>query len=90
MNKENEDKTITDLTIVSPSDYSDSPTLIEITTYIREDQAFALEILENAERYRLGRDFDRAILIQEALDLLIERSIAAADLRKNRIVKRGD
>ena len=47
--------------------------LIEITTYIREDQALALEILENARRYSSGANFDKGTLIREALDLMIDR-----------------
>ena len=89
MAKEGEDKAITDLTILGLDDQTGSSTLVEITTHIREDQAFALEILENAERQRLGKDFDRAKLIQEALDLLVEKHIVIVDLRKNRIVKKG-
>ena len=89
MAKEGEDKAITDLTILGLDDQTGSSTLVEITTHIREDQAFALEILENAERQRLGKDFDGAKLIQEALDLLVEKHIVIVDLRKNRIVKKG-
>src|SRR5262245_7303752 len=83
MTDEKADKKITDLTILTQNDDSNSSTLIEITTYIRADQAFALEIVENAERHRLGKDFDKAKLIQEALDLLIEKHIVAVRLKKN-------
>jgi hypothetical protein len=62
--------------------------LIEITTYIREDQVLALEILENARRHALGANFDRATLIREALDMLIEKHIVAMGLRRNDIVER--
>jgi len=62
--------------------------LIEITTYIREDQLLALEILENARRHSLGANFDRSTMIREALDMLIEKSIVAIDLRRDKIVKR--
>ena len=47
--------------------------LIEITTHIREDQAWALEILGFLREQVLGANFDRATLIREALDLLIEK-----------------
>jgi len=40
---------------------------------IREDQALALEILENARRYSSGANFDKGTLIRVALDLMIER-----------------
>lgn len=89
MAEDNADKRITDLTIANPTDENDSSTLVEITTYIREDQAFALEILENAERQRAGKDFDKATLIQEAIDLLIEKHIVVIDLRKHNLVKKG-
>jgi hypothetical protein len=47
--------------------------LIEITTYIREDQAWALEILGFRREQMLGVNFDRATMIREALDLLMEK-----------------
>ena len=82
MDKEVADETGTDLALISGNDRESSP-LVEITTHIREYQALALEILENAERQRLGRDFDKAQLIQEALDLLIEKRLVAVRLAKN-------
>jgi hypothetical protein len=47
--------------------------LIEITTHIRDDQAWALEILGWKRQEYLGVNFDKATLIREALDLLIEK-----------------
>jgi hypothetical protein len=47
--------------------------LIEITTHIREDQAWALELLGWKREIFLGVNFDKATLIREALDLLIEK-----------------
>jgi hypothetical protein len=47
--------------------------LIEITTHIREDQAWALEILGCLRERTLGANFDKATLIREALDLLTEK-----------------
>src|SRR5215471_2269596 len=47
--------------------------LIEITTRIREDQAWALELLGFLRELTLGVNFDKATLIREALDLLIEK-----------------
>jgi len=47
--------------------------LIEITTHIREDQAWALEILGSHRQIVLGVNFDKATLIREALDLLMEK-----------------
>ncbi|MBO0726302.1 MAG: hypothetical protein J2P52_11930 [Blastocatellia bacterium] len=47
--------------------------LIEITTHIREDQAWALELLGVKRQIFLGVNFDKATLIREALDLLIEK-----------------
>ena len=65
----------------------DSADLIEITALIRPHQAFALEILETAEKQRFGKDFDRNKLIQEALDLLIEKHIVAVRLSDNKLAK---
>jgi hypothetical protein len=64
--------------------------LIEITTYIREDQALALEIIENARRYGMGVNFDRGTLIREALDLLIEKNVVGIDLRRDQMVSGAD
>ena len=47
--------------------------LIEITTHIREDQAWALEILGVQRQIILGVNFDKATMIREALDLLMEK-----------------
>jgi len=47
--------------------------LIEITAHIREDQAWALELLGWKRQTYLGVNFDKATLIREALDLLIEK-----------------
>jgi len=47
--------------------------LIEITTHIREDQAWALEMLGVERQVFLGVNFDKATLIREALDLLMEK-----------------
>jgi len=64
-------------------DSSDAPTLVEVTTYIREDQAVALEIIRNAERQMRGGDCDQAELFQEALDLLINARLIPIRLRAN-------
>jgi hypothetical protein len=47
--------------------------LIEITTHIREDQAWALEMLGLERQIFPGVNFDKATLIREALDLLMEK-----------------
>jgi hypothetical protein len=59
----------------------DSP-LVEVTTYIREDQACALEMIQIAEQQARGSPCDQAELFQEALDLLIRARIIAIDQRK--------
>jgi arginyl-tRNA synthetase len=61
------------LALTSQKEENEAEELIEITTYIREDQALALEILENARRYSSGANFDKGTLIREALDLMIEK-----------------
>ena len=47
--------------------------LIEITTHIREDQAWALEVMGFRREQMLGVNFDKATMIREALDLLMEK-----------------
>jgi hypothetical protein len=54
--------------------------LIEITTHIREDQAWALEILGFLREQGLGPNFEKATLIREALDLLIEKYHIPAEM----------
>jgi|GEM_PF-5798526 len=67
------------LIIQRPED--EAPGLVEITTYIREDQALALDILQTAERQRGGQPCDQARLVQEALDLLIKARIFPIKIR---------
>jgi len=83
-----EDKMSKPLARTDQKEENDVEELIEITTYIREDQVLALEILENARRLSPGSNFDRTTLIREALDLLIEKHIVAIDMRRDKIVKR--
>ena len=59
--------------LTSQKEENEAEELIKITTHIREDQALALEILENARRYSSGVNFDKGTLIREALDLMIEK-----------------
>jgi len=59
--------------LTSQKEENEAEELIEITTFVREDQALALEILENARRYSSGVNFDKGTLIREALDLMIEK-----------------
>jgi hypothetical protein len=59
--------------LTSRKEENEAEELIEMTTYIREDQALALEILENARRYSSVVNFDKGTLIREALDLMIEK-----------------
>jgi hypothetical protein len=69
----NEDETNDRLVLVSDVAAESDEYLIEITTHIREDQAWALEILGILRQQNLGVNFDKATLIREALDLLIEK-----------------
>jgi hypothetical protein len=56
--------------------------LVQITTYIREDQACALEMIRLAEQQYRGAPCDQAELFQEALDLLINSRLIVADRKK--------
>jgi hypothetical protein len=55
--------------------------LVQVTTYIREDQACALEMIRLAEQQYRGAACDLAELFQEALDMLINSRLIIADRR---------
>jgi hypothetical protein len=70
--------------LIIPSAERDSPGLpglVEVTTYIREDQACALEMIQIAEQQHRGAPCDQAELFQEALDLLIKTRFFVIDNR---------
>lgn len=52
---------------------SRKPTLAKVTIYVRPDQVLAVEKIQVAERERTGKRRDKSELIQEALDLLVEK-----------------
>ena len=68
-----EDEISNHLVPVSEATAESDEYLIEIKTHIREDQAWALEMLGFLRQLAHGVNFDRATLIREALDLLIEK-----------------
>ena len=86
MSEEKNSVEASDTALVTGNDRETSP-LVEITAYVRADQALALEILENAERQRVGGKFDRDDLIRQALDLLIEKRLVAIRLAKHASMK---
>jgi len=47
--------------------------LAKVTLYVRPDQVAGLEEIQLAERRRTGRKPDKSDLVQEALDLLIQK-----------------
>lgn len=49
------------------------PSLAKVTLYIRPDQVLAIEAIQLDERQKTGKKPDKSDLIQEALDLLIEK-----------------
>jgi hypothetical protein len=65
-----------------------SKELIGIMARIREDQAFALELMENSQIDKTGGS-DRDALIREALDMLIKERIKVLDLRGKHFLKTG-
>ena len=71
--------------LMIPPAENDSPQLIEVTTFIREDQALALEMIQLAERQRGGAGSDQAVLFQEALDMLINTRLRAIRLNKKEL-----
>jgi len=59
----------------------DSPNLVQITAYIREDQLLGLEIIQTAEQQKRKEFYDASNLIQEAVDLLIQKHLIAVRLK---------
>lgn len=60
-------------------DSSEQPTerpkkqdVAKVTLYIRPEQVLAIEKIQLAERERTGQRKDKSVLIQEAIDLLVE------------------
>ena len=59
---------------VSKADVPDEKLpLSKVTVYIRPQQVIAVEAIQLAERQRTGQKPDKSELMQEALDLLIEK-----------------
>jgi hypothetical protein len=73
--------------LIIPFVERDSPALVEVTTYIREDQACALEMIQIAEQLHRGAPCDQAELFQEALDILIKARMIVIDKRASKISK---
>ncbi len=51
----------------------EKPELAKVTLYVRPDQVTAIEDIQLRMRKRTGKKPDKSDLIQEALDLLIEK-----------------
>lgn len=51
----------------------ENPKLQKVTFYVRPEQILKLEEIQLQERRRTGRRRDKSDLVQEALDLLIQR-----------------
>jgi hypothetical protein len=49
------------------------PRLEKVTLYVRPDQVMKIEEIQLAERRRTGKRPDKSDLVQEALDLLIQK-----------------
>jgi hypothetical protein len=73
--------------LISPFVERDSPALVEVTTYIREDQACALEMIQIGEQLHRGAPCDQAELFQEALDMLIKARMIVIDKRASKMSK---
>lgn len=57
--------------VIQPTQKSES--LEKVTLYIRPEQVIALEQIQLSERQRTGKKPKKSELVQEALDLLIEK-----------------
>jgi hypothetical protein len=71
--------------LIPRSAESDLPKLVQVTTYIREDQALALEMIQLAEQQKSGQQVDQAELFQEALDLLIKAHLIPIKIQRDPI-----
>jgi hypothetical protein len=71
-----------DTLMILPTE-NNSSGLVEVTTYIREDQALGLEMIQLAEQ-QSGVRCDQAALFQEALDMLINTRLAGICLSKKK------
>jgi len=70
--------------LIVPAVGRDSPELVEVTTYIREDQACALAMIQLAEQQYRGSPCDQAELFQAALDLLINSRLFMINKSRSR------
>ncbi len=64
--------TIFDSSPSEPPNHRSDP-LAKVTLYIRPDQVVAIEDIQLAERKSTGKRPDKSELVQEALDLLVEK-----------------
>lgn len=55
------------------SDPAVRPKLEKVTLYVRPDQVLAIEEIQLEQRRRTGKRADKSDLVQEALDLLIQK-----------------
>jgi hypothetical protein len=56
-----------------PVEQAARPPLAKVTLYVRPDQVMALEEIQLQQRRATGRKPDKSDLVQEALDLLIQK-----------------
>jgi len=61
---------------------------VEITARIRVDQQFALSLILDAAKNQNGERTSVSALVEEALDMLIERHLIAVRLPRTRALKR--
>jgi hypothetical protein len=64
------------------------PEFVEITVRIRVDQQFALSLIQDAIKNENGKRKSVSELVEEALDLLIEKHLIAVRLPKSRALTR--
>lgn len=72
---------IIDSTAAVPASGAPAPTAVKlekVTLYVRPEHVLAIEEIQVSERRRTGKRPDKSDLVQEALDLLIQKYATAA------------
>jgi hypothetical protein len=77
-NRRNQDRRGIDAILGDPASVAQGPPAVrpkleKVTLYVRPDQVIQIEAIQLQERRRTGKRPDKSDLVQEALDLLIQK-----------------